>query len=225
VTPKIEVVIEKFQAHGLSDIPSSSDPQPPAESSEKWIRISPKKRGRSFPPSAGKKPPSGIHISEPVLSPPAPANPLPSKGTSPVLNDKGKSVWVDENFKHSASPPGVEPSLVPQCPPVVAPTLRPSVTSPDLGPAVAPPTSPRSPMVIGLPCASHTSPLQATEVLSSPTNDTPSAHFSAEDFMEQDGSDDFFLDLDDMHDPAISSDSTKKRKLEEGEECSSHSVV
>jgi len=80
-------------------------------------------------------------------------------------------------------------------------------------------------MVVGLPCASPTSLLQATEVLSSPSNDTPSDHFSAEEFMDQDGTDDFFLDLDDLHDPAISSDSPKKRKLEEGEECSSHSVV
>jgi len=39
--------------------------------------------------------------------------------------------------------------------------------------------------------------------------------------MEQDGDEDFFLDLDEMEDPAISSDSVKKRKIEDGEECSS----
>ena len=225
MTPKVEVVVEKFQAHGLSDIPSSSNSQPPADSSEKWIRISPKKRGRSFPPSAGKKPPSGTHISEPVNSPTAPANPLPPKETSPALNDKGKAVLVDENCKHSVTLPGFGPSLVPPCSPVVAPTFRPTAITPGLGPAVAPSPSPISPMVVGLPCASPTSLLQATEVLSSPSNDTPSDHFSAEEFMDQDGTDDFFLDLDDLHDPAISSDSAKKRKLEEGQECSSHSVV
>ena len=55
--------------------------------------------------------------------------------------------------------------------------------------------------------ASPTSPLQATEVFSS-----PSIH---------DGNEDFFLDLDEMEDPAISTDSAKKRKIEDGEECSS----
>ena len=54
VTPKIEVVVEKFQAHGISDTPSSSVSNPPDDSLEKWIRISPKKRGRSLPPSLRK---------------------------------------------------------------------------------------------------------------------------------------------------------------------------
>jgi len=43
--------------------------------------------------------------------------------------------------------------------------------------------------------------------------------------MEQDGTDDFFLELDDLYNPAISTNSTKKRKIEEGEDCSSHSMV
>ena len=55
VTPKIEVVVEKFQAHGISDIPSSSS-APWDEAAGNWIRISPKKRGRSFPPSQKPKP-------------------------------------------------------------------------------------------------------------------------------------------------------------------------
>jgi len=40
VAPKIEAVVEKFQAYGLSDIPSSSDTNLQADSSEKWIKIS-----------------------------------------------------------------------------------------------------------------------------------------------------------------------------------------
>ena len=225
ITPKIEVVVEKFQAHGISDLPSSSTIPPPADSSEKWIRISPKKRGRSFPPSFGKKPSSGIHIAEPVDSQAVPANSKPTKETSPALNDKGKAVLTDLDCKHPASLSGCDPSLVAPYSPIVAPTVRPTATALGLEPVVVPSPSHTRPVVIGLPSASPTSPLQATEVLSSPSNITPSDHFSAEDFMDQDGTEDFFLDLDDLNEPAVSSDSVKKRKLEEGEECSSHSMV
>ena len=66
VPPNIEVVVEKFEAHGIADHPPSDDPLAHDESSDKWIRISPKKRGRSFTPSLGKKPShTGIRISEP----------------------------------------------------------------------------------------------------------------------------------------------------------------
>jgi len=74
------------------------------------------------------------------------------------------------------------------------------------------------------PLGSPISPLQATEVFSSPSTASPSIHPSAEDLMEHDGEDDFFLALAEMDDPAISSDSAKKRKIEDGEECSSRFV-
>jgi len=71
---------------------------------------------------------------------------------------------------------------------------------------------------------SPTSPLQATEVFSSPSSISPSIHPSADDLMDQDGDEDFFFDLEELADPAISTDSSKKRKIEDGEECSSRSV-
>ena len=43
--------------------------------------------------------------------------------------------------------------------------------------------------------------------------------------MDQDGEDDFFLELDDLDEPVMSTESSKKRKLEEGEEFSSHPSV
>jgi len=39
--------------------------------------------------------------------------------------------------------------------------------------------------------------------------------------MDHDG-EDIFLELQDFHDPAISTKSSKKRKLEDGDEASSH---
>jgi len=42
--------------------------------------------------------------------------------------------------------------------------------------------------------------------------------------MDQDGDEDFFLDLEELPGSAISTDSSKKRKIEEGEECSSRFV-
>ena len=219
VAHNIEVVVEKFEAHGLADPPNSAEPNFQAESSERWIRISPKKRGRSFHPSLEKKPThSGIRIQEPLDVPAPPPNPSPAVLGS---KDKGKAILSEAPSKQTSSlhsggatqpgpcPPPLDPGLTTAAPPFVP------------GPAVAPLSSP--PLPVGEISAVHspTSPLQATEVFSSPSNVSPSIHPSGEDLMEQDGDDDFFLDLDEMEDPAISSDSVKKRKIEDGEECSS----
>ena len=219
VVPNIEVVVEKFEAHGIADIPPSVDPHVQAESSEKWIRISPKKRGRPFTPSLGKKPSqTGIRITEPqavpgtVIPPPSPT--LGSK-------DKGKSI-VDP----------VVPTLTPTLSAEKVAQNGPSSSLPDSSlhsagpPVMAPPVMPaHAPSILGVsPLGSPISPLQATEVFSSPSTASPSIHPSAEDLMEHDGEDDFFLALAEMDDPAISSDSAKKRKIEDGEECSSRFV-
>jgi len=62
---------------------------------------------------------------------------------------------------------------------------------------------------------SPNSALEASEVFSSP------AVSPGDDVMEYDGTEDYFLDLPDLDEPVASSDSSKKRKLEEGEEFSS----
>jgi len=160
-----------------------------------------------------------------LVSPAIPAESPPPEVTSPAVIDKGKAILVNVDCKHSVPNDGISPPIVVQYSPSAASPLRPSFLAQAVVPVVVTSPLPSSPVVVGLPAASPTSPLQATEVFSSPSNVTPSDHYSAEDFMEQDGTEDFFLELDDLYDPAISTDSAKKRKFEEGEECSSHSVV
>ena len=68
------------------------------------------------------------------------------------------------------------------------------------------------------PSAGVTSPnsvMEAYEVFSSP------AVSPGDDVMEHDGTEDFFLDLPDLDEPVASFDSSKKRKIEEGDEFSS----
>ena len=74
------------------------------------------------------------------------------------------------------------------------------------------PDSTTSPPVIPSPI----SVLSAAKVFSSPVI-TPGVSGD----MDLDGSDEFFLQLADLDAPVGSTDSTKKRKLEEGEEFSS----
>jgi len=62
---------------------------------------------------------------------------------------------------------------------------------------------------------SPNSALEASEVFSSP------AVSPGDDVMEHDGTEDFFLDLPELEEPVASSDSSKKRKIEEGDEFSS----
>jgi len=57
-----------------------------------------------------------------------------------------------------------------------------------------------------------------------PDEEGNSAHLF-ENAKDHDWEDDIFLDLDDLNDPAFSGDSSKKRKLEEGDESSSHSFT
>ena len=78
-----------------------------------------------------------------------------------------------------------------------------------------------------LPLTTTTS--QSTPVLSPTfvlcvvaTFSSPVSHGEAVEAMNQDGDEDYFLELDDLVDSMVSTESSRKRKLEEGEECSSH---
>ena len=67
---------------------------------------------------------------------------------------------------------------------------------------------------------SPTSPLDA---LYSPSHDISSSSHGFCQAMEYDGEEnDMYLELDDLNDAMLSTDSSKKRKLEEEDECSSH---
>jgi len=103
-----------------------------------------------------------------------PATSPPPKETSPAMKDKGKAILVNLDCKHSASLDGISPSFVAQCPPSAASPLRSPSLPQELVPIVTTSPSPLSPVVVALPVASPTSPLQTTEVFSSPSNITPS---------------------------------------------------
>ena len=68
---------------------------------------------------------------------------------------------------------------------------------------------------LALAAASPTSVVDASDVFSSPAG-TP-----GDVLMEDDGNDNFFLQLADLDEPVASSNSLKKRKIEEGDEFSS----
>jgi len=67
-----------------------------------------------------------------------------------------------------------------------------------------------------LSVSSPTSVLCANDAFSSPL-----PHCEGEDAMDQDRDEDYFLEPDDLVYSVVSNESSKKRKLEEGEECSS----
>ena len=203
--PKMEVMVEQFQAHGLSDPTPYSDHPSGSTSSDKWIRISPKKRGRSSSTLPARHGPSHPSVGIKIVEPTSPTHFTP--GASPVNHlDKGKGKLVSE--------PSVGVDLPPVCgqaEPVSAPAAapEPSEVLPDPSPTASP-----------LPLPSPTSVLSAAEVFSS-----PAASPGGSRAMELDDSEDFFRDLEDLEGPVGSTDSSKKRKLEEGEEFSSPSPL
>ena len=193
--------MEKFQAHGILDSSSPLVPSVSSDNAGKWIQISPKKRGRFFSPSHVKKvsPSSttGIRITDP-LHPPLASQSLASKG-------KGKEVLGGEPSFANVLPPA---DLVPHSLSLedaaieVAPfaALEPTMVLPFLESTSSPPAA-----------LSPISVLSASEVFSSPAA-TP----GEVDGMEHDRSKDFFIELADLDAPMGSTDSSKKRKLEEG---------
>jgi len=205
----MEVVVEKFRAHGINDPPAAAAHPDSSELGGNWIKISPKKRGR--PISASKlnpafKPPSaGIRIVEPVAHAPPLANQDPQHS-----HGKGKSPIVIE--KQSLVPP-----VLPVAPPCQAPRALQTESgeassSRTLATVVLPELDPGRNAVVA---ASPNSVMDASEVFSSPMG-TP-----GEVLMEDDGNDDFFRQLADLDEPMASTDSLKKRKFDEGDECSS----
>ena len=83
-----------------------------------------------------------------------------------------------------------------------------------------------SPCPIPLNVTSSPSSLfQAIELFSSPSLDPFTKQQGEDNAMDHDGEDDFFLELDDLDEPGVSTESSKKRKIEEGEEFSSHSSI
>jgi len=126
-----------------------------------------------------------------------------TSGDLPVNHlDKGKGKLVSDPSVGAYLPP-----VCGQAEPVLASSAAPKPTE-----VLPDPSSTASP----LPVPSPTSVLSAAEVFSS-----PAASPRGSGAMELDDSEAFFRDLEDLEGPVGSTDSSKKRKLEEGEEFSS----
>ena len=215
--PKIELIVKKLQAHNICDqksphkYSSSGDP----EAKEKWIHVSPKNRGKpsSTPPNP-RAHYGGIRISKPQPQ----HTTTGAKLDPPFSNDKGRVVLVKEE-QNLAEPHLGKPILE------------------GIPAAWAPPGSfPLLPHVLIPQLPSFTlfssTTLKATQVLSpvshldriiSLTHEGSSSSQGFESAMdyEEEGND-LYLELDDLNDPVHSTNSSKKRKLEEGDEFSSH---
>lgn len=209
--PKIEVVIEQFQSYGIGEGPSkppnetSSDHPPPQP--DKWIRVAPKKRGRPPLLSKDRKGFSGgIRIKEPIPQGPN-SSPSSNSSAAPMLHNdkgKGKSVVVDLTFSDDLNPPMVS-GVLSAAPILPMPTL----------PIIPPPSQ-----TLPLSSASHASSFHPSPVSPMYYDDADGSPMFAQ-LMDQEGDDDIFMDLEDLHDSALSSDSSKKRKIEDEEETSS----
>uniref|UniRef100_A0A7C9D9V6 Uncharacterized protein n=1 Tax=Opuntia streptacantha TaxID=393608 RepID=A0A7C9D9V6_OPUST len=145
----------------------------------------------------------------------------PNLVTSPLTKDKGKTVLVeDDSLPGQFQPQG----------PILDPIPRTSIgnLSPVNGSLRVPPqqlpapTYP-SPVRSSTLRATHPfSPVSPLERLPSLPNDEADSSALFTTVMDHDGDDEIFMDLEDLIDPAISSESSKKRKLEDGDEASSH---
>jgi len=200
--PKMEVMVEQFKAHGLSDTNPSADHPSSSTSSDNWIRISPKKRGRTSSTLHARQGPSRPSRGVKIVEPKSPTH-LPPAAPSVHPLDKGKGKLGSDPSAGSELPSGCG-----QSGPVLVPSAAPEPTE-----VLPEPSSDASP----IPMPSPASVLCAAEAFSS-----PAASPGGSGDMEMDDSEDFFRDLEDLEGPVDSTDSSKKRKLEEGEEFSSH---
>ncbi|KAJ8436160.1 hypothetical protein Cgig2_025327 [Carnegiea gigantea] len=196
--PKIEIMVEKFQAQNIGDhkSPFQASTSGEPESKEKWIRVSPKERGRLCSTSPAKRSHyGGIRISEP---------PIPLKPTqfvsracvaSPSSNDKGKAVLIetplipnDKSFDEPilvGVPIGcIEPGSVPVLPYKVFPPITAS-------------TYLSGTSLVATHVLSPTSPLDAAISSSLKGDSSP----NLENAMDFENGSDMYLELEDLNEP------------------------
>jgi len=196
-TPKgpIEVIVEKFGATKLQNDNGSSSHSPPQATgpAEKWITVAPKKRGRSFPPSKRKTMPKIVV---------APVSP-----SVKVIPHSSPSVLPDAQ---SSPPKETALHLVPPAPEVAAEPFA-AVVAPVTA-LVGGSTLPSSPTALE-PAVSGTSrPVSAIpKVFSS----TPTSPLEGSDLDDDDVT--MYLNLENEDEAPGSSESSKKRRVEEGD--------
>jgi len=209
-TPKgpIEVVVEKFGATKLqneNDLGHQSPP-PATPPAEKWVTVAPKKRGRTLPLSKRKSMPKV------VVAPASPSVRVVPSSSSPVLPavppytlaPSGMTLHSSALEDVKAPPTLPTPHLGPAWPVAAAippvPSLAGEASLPGSSPVLEPATSgnsrhmPSGPSVFG---STPTSPLEGSDL--------------------DDDDVTMFLNLENEEDVQISSESTKKRRLEEGD--------
>ena len=217
-TPKgpIEVIVEKFGAtklHNENDLGqnSSSSASPPIE---KWITVAPKKRSRCFPLSKRK------NVPKVVVMLTAPTVRVVPSSSSPVHSSEQRHSPVHTGVAiHTTDVEGTEVTA--------------AILNSNLGPAM-PVEAGIPPISVQFGAASHPVSTLILEPAASDTNrhissssrvfvsshDSPLAGPDLED-------DDMtmFLNLENEDDVQLSSESTKKRRLDEGDVSSpSHSI-
>jgi len=209
-TPKgpLEVIVEKFGATKLQHVDDSESQKipPPTPLAEKWVTVSPKKRGRTLPLARKKSssklsstpaPPS-VKVVSTVPSPamvntacPNPAN----MGGSPPFHATGGVM---------ASPAAPDPSMV-QAAPFDAPT---ALDEPGLRSAgLAEPIQSAAPSPGEM---ARFSPSNSQQYAPSPSSPLTGSPLEEEDV-------DMFLNLEEDEAVQLSTESAKKRKLVPGE--------
>ncbi|KAJ8419809.1 hypothetical protein Cgig2_003194 [Carnegiea gigantea] len=160
--------------------------------------------------------PGGICLSEHI------PNRMLSPSTDPNLpssKDKGKAILVEHDSDQVVPCLSASPMVHPLSEAAVFGLPIPLTTE-----HVPPPFSTHMPVNAVLPEATQSfSPTSPLDTLYSPSHDISSSSHGFVQAMECDGEEnDMYLELDDLNDAMLSTDSSKKRKLEEGDECSSH---
>jgi len=206
----IEVIVEKFGATQLSN-DNEKGKQPAATSStplEKWITVAPKKRGRTSSLTRKKNTPSVVASPAPPSVKIVPSHPAPVHFAEPDQN-MGQSSVVKSPLVKDA---GLTSSVLPSS----SQGLGGSHTAPGL-------ITPALSLV-------ETAPMQGMAPILAPTDSGPSRHHFADSRLPGsspasplEGSDlddddvTMFLNLETEDDAQPSSESTKKRRLVEGD--------
>jgi len=208
-TPKgpLEVIVEKFGATSLQTESGSGTKAAPSSVvlPEKWVTVSPKKRGRFFPSSRKKNP------SKFVGTPGPPSVKIVSSCSSPAhaagvsTKDGGLGLLsIPPSIKVATSCPDLTVTMVPD----VGPEAAAAQTEPLVGAAgpscIATPFAPASSDLL------KPAPPSPQQFLSSPNSPREGTDMEDEDI-------DMFLNLEPDDEVQLSSESTKKRKLVMGD--------
>jgi len=206
VTPKgpLEVIVEKFGAtniHSENEL-SQKSPSTATPPTEKWITVVPKKRGRPLPLPKRKSAPQVVV---------APASPTVKLMPSSSLSETPDGLHTPQGTRGVVLPPAgvVEAETTP-----VIPISQPVAAHvPLASTVVGEPSLPVSSLALAPAGSGTTRPLPSPVLASSPASPLEGSDLEDDDVT-------MFLILETEEDVQLSSDSTKKRRLDEGDAAS-----